>query len=220
MKSCRRISATGSGCVRLAVAVLTLVFTVLVAPVRAYAEPVEVTSWDELATELMAQDAEVVVTGEIEADSVIVIDGSPTITFREATITRASSDAGIQVSGGTAMLTGAAIVTGGSESFISVEQGASLVLVGSLSASDVKGSESFLDVSGNLRLHRGAKVSGWRSSGDGGGIHADGGTIEMTGGEIKMAYLVFAGVALVNVVLVLLVDEHRFNRDWKAAHKG
>ena len=41
----------------------------------------------------------------------------------------------------------------------------------------------------------------------------------MTGGQIQMAYLVFAGVALVNVVLVLLVDEHRFNRDWKAAHK-
>lgn len=39
-----------------------------------------------------------------------------------------------------------------------------------------------------------------------------------TGGQIKMAYLVFAGVALVNVVLVLLVNEHRFNRDWKAAH--
>ena len=170
---------------RLAVAVLALMFTVLVAPVRAYAEPVEVTSWDELATELMAQDAEVVVTGEIEADSVIVIDGSPTITFREATIERTSADAGIRVSSGTAMLTGAAIVTGGSESFVSVEQGASLVLAGSLSASDVKGSESFLDVSGNLRLHRGAKVSGWRSSGDGGGIHADGGTIEMLGGEIS-----------------------------------
>ena len=43
---------------------------------------------------------------------------------------------------------------------------------------------------------------------------------KMTGGEIKMAYLVFAGVALVNVVLVLLVDEDRFNRDWMAAHKG
>lgn len=42
----------------------------------------------------------------------------------------------------------------------------------------------------------------------------------MTGGQIKMAYLVFAGVALVNVVLVLIVNEHRFNRDWKAAHPG
>ena len=41
----------------------------------------------------------------------------------------------------------------------------------------------------------------------------------ITGGQIRMAYLVFAGVALVNVLLVLLVDEHRFNRDWKAAHK-
>ena len=185
MKSCCRNVATGSGCVRLAVAVLALMFTVLVAPVRAYAEPVEVTSWDALATELMVSDAEVVVTGDIEADSVIVIDGSPTITFREATIERTSSNAGIRVSSGTAMLTGAAIVTGGSESFVSVEQGASLVLAGSLSASDVKGSESFLDVSGDLFLHRGAKVSGWQSSGDGGGIHADGGTIEMTGGEIS-----------------------------------
>ena len=43
---------------------------------------------------------------------------------------------------------------------------------------------------------------------------------KMTGGQIRMAYLVFTGVALVNVLLVLLVDEHRFNRDWKAAHKG
>ena len=43
---------------------------------------------------------------------------------------------------------------------------------------------------------------------------------KMTGGQIKMAYLVFAGVALVNVVLVLIVNEHRFNRDWKAAHPG
>ncbi|MCI8538044.1 MAG: OFA family MFS transporter [Oscillospiraceae bacterium] len=41
-----------------------------------------------------------------------------------------------------------------------------------------------------------------------------------TGGQIRMAYLVFAGVALVNVVLVLLVDEHKYNRDWKAAHKS
>ena len=185
MKSCRRIVATGVGRMRLAVAVLAFTLAVFVAPVRAYAEPVEVTSWDALATELMVPDAEVVVTGEIEADSVIVIDGSPTITFQDATITRTSSDAGIRVSNGTAMLTGAATVTGGSESFISVEQGASLVLEGSLSASGVKGSESFLDVSGDLFLHQGAKVSGWRSSGDGGGIHADGGTIEMTGGEIS-----------------------------------
>ena len=42
----------------------------------------------------------------------------------------------------------------------------------------------------------------------------------LTGGQIRMAYLVFAGVALVNVLLVLLVDEHKYNRDWKAAHKS
>ena len=40
-----------------------------------------------------------------------------------------------------------------------------------------------------------------------------------TGGQIRMAYLVFAGVALVNVVLVLFIDEHKYNRDWKAAQK-
>lgn len=42
----------------------------------------------------------------------------------------------------------------------------------------------------------------------------------ITGGQIRMAYIVFAGVALVNVVLVLLIDEHKYNRDWKAAHKA
>ena len=42
----------------------------------------------------------------------------------------------------------------------------------------------------------------------------------ITGGQIRMAYLVFAGVALVNVLLVLLVDEHKYNKDWHAAHKA
>lgn len=41
-----------------------------------------------------------------------------------------------------------------------------------------------------------------------------------TGGQIRMAYLVFAGAALFTVVLVLFVDEHKYNRDWHAANKG
>ena len=41
----------------------------------------------------------------------------------------------------------------------------------------------------------------------------------ITGGQIRMAYLVFAGVALVNVLLVLIVDEHRYNRDFAAQKK-
>lgn len=46
------------------------------------------------------------------------------------------------------------------------------------------------------------------------------GTVQLiTGGQIRMAYLVFAGVALVNVVLVLLVNEHRYNRDFVAQNK-
>lgn len=46
------------------------------------------------------------------------------------------------------------------------------------------------------------------------------GTVQLiTGGQIRMAYLVFAGVALVNVLLVLIVNEHRYNRDFAAAHK-
>lgn len=40
----------------------------------------------------------------------------------------------------------------------------------------------------------------------------------ITGGQIRMAYLVFAGVAIVNVLLVTRVDEHKYNKDWKAAN--
>ncbi|MCI9123902.1 MAG: MFS transporter [Eubacterium sp.] len=41
----------------------------------------------------------------------------------------------------------------------------------------------------------------------------------LTGGQIRYAYIVFAGVALVNVLLVLTVDEHKYNRDYKTAQK-
>lgn len=41
----------------------------------------------------------------------------------------------------------------------------------------------------------------------------------LTGGQIRFAYLVFACVALVNVLLVLAVDEHKYNRDYKTSQK-
>ncbi len=41
----------------------------------------------------------------------------------------------------------------------------------------------------------------------------------LTGGQIRFAYLVFACVAIVNVLLVLTVDEHKYNKDWKMAQK-
>ncbi len=41
-----------------------------------------------------------------------------------------------------------------------------------------------------------------------------------TGGQIRMAYIVFAVIAIVNSLLVLTIDEHKYNRDWKAAHKA
>ncbi len=41
----------------------------------------------------------------------------------------------------------------------------------------------------------------------------------LTGGQIRFAYLVFACVAVVNVLLVLTVDEHKYNKDWKMAQK-
>ena len=50
-------------------------------------------------------------------------------------------------------------------------------------------------------------------------IKVNGVVQKITGGQIRMAYLVFAGVALVNVLLVLMVNEHKYNRDWMAAHK-
>jgi OFA family oxalate/formate antiporter-like MFS transporter len=41
----------------------------------------------------------------------------------------------------------------------------------------------------------------------------------ITGGQIRMAYLVFAAVAVVTVLLVLTIDEHKYNLDWRAAHR-
>ena len=38
-------------------------------------------------------------------------------------------------------------------------------------------------------------------------------------GDLRYAYLVFAGVAAVNTLLVLFVDEHKYNKDWHAAKK-
>ena len=43
---------------------------------------------------------------------------------------------------------------------------------------------------------------------------------KMTGGESKMAYLVYARVVLVNVVLVLIVNARRVHRARKAAYPG
>lgn len=38
-------------------------------------------------------------------------------------------------------------------------------------------------------------------------------------GNLKIAYVIFAVVALVNVALVTLVDEHKYNMDWKKVEK-
>lgn len=40
-----------------------------------------------------------------------------------------------------------------------------------------------------------------------------------TGGEVRMAYLVFAGVAFVNILLVLGVKDRKYNRDFQAEHR-
>ncbi len=39
-------------------------------------------------------------------------------------------------------------------------------------------------------------------------------------GNLSVAYMIFAGVALVNVVLVSVVNEHKYNKDWNAGLKG
>lgn len=39
-------------------------------------------------------------------------------------------------------------------------------------------------------------------------------------GNLKYAYIVFAGVAALNIVLVSFVDEHRYNKDWKVAEEN
>lgn len=39
-------------------------------------------------------------------------------------------------------------------------------------------------------------------------------------GNLKVAYIIFAVVALINVLLVTLVNEHKYNKDWQAAHNN
>ena len=51
------------------------------------------------------------------------------------------------------------------------------------------------------------KVNRWK------GIEAE----EETGKTSREG--VFAGVAAVNIILVLFVDEHRYNKDWKVVQK-
>lgn len=38
-------------------------------------------------------------------------------------------------------------------------------------------------------------------------------------GNLKMAYIIFAVVAILNVLLVTMVNEHKYNKDWQAAQK-
>lgn len=38
-------------------------------------------------------------------------------------------------------------------------------------------------------------------------------------GNLRSAYLVFAGVAIVNVILVLFIHEHKYNKDWQVTKK-
>lgn len=44
------------------------------------------------------------------------------------------------------------------------------------------------------------------------------GQILLLTGELRYAYIVLAGVALIDFVLILAVNEHAYNRDWKVAH--
>ena len=37
---------------------------------------------------------------------------------------------------------------------------------------------------------------------------------KVTGGQIRFAYLIFVFVAVINVVLVTRVNEHKYNRDY------
>ena len=37
----------------------------------------------------------------------------------------------------------------------------------------------------------------------------------VNGGNLRYTYLIFAGVSVVSALIVLLVDEHRFNKDWQ-----
>lgn len=37
----------------------------------------------------------------------------------------------------------------------------------------------------------------------------------ITGGNLRYTYIIFSGVSIVSALVVLVIDEHRFNRDWQ-----
>ena len=79
----------------------------------------------------------------------------------------------------------------------------SLVINSSISSSTGLNPYSFIIASTIENL----KVNRWK------GIKAE----EETGKTSREG--VFAGVAAVNIILVLFVDEHRYNKDWKVVQK-
>lgn len=37
----------------------------------------------------------------------------------------------------------------------------------------------------------------------------------ITGGNLRYTYIIFAGISIVSALVVLVINEHRFNRDWQ-----
>ena len=181
----------------LAFALFVFVLAVLSVPLRAYAAPVEVSTWDELeqAIESASGDTlELSVTQSVTADSAISFPTGADVIISFA------DEATISCSGGNSLFTipaGASFTIAGpvtvrniQGSFARVDAGGSFAINGAITAENASGDASFIDVAGALSMNEGGAVKGWKTSSSSGdysaiSVHGAGATFTMSGGEVS-----------------------------------
>lgn len=181
----------------LAFALFVFVLAVLSAPLRAYAAPVEVSTWDELeqAIESASGDTlELSVTQSVTADSAISFPTGADVIISFA------DEATISCSGGNSLFTipaGASFTIAGpvtvrniQGSFARVDAGGSFAINGAITAENASGNASFIDIAGTLSMNEGGAVKGWKTSSSSGdysaiNVHGAGATFTMDGGEVS-----------------------------------
>lgn len=181
----------------LAFALFVFVLAVLSAPLRAYAAPVEVSTWDELeqAIESASGDTlELSVTQSVTADSAISFPTGADVIISfadEATISCSGGNSLFTISAGASFtIAGPVTVRNIQGSFARVDAGGSFAINGAITAENASGNASFIDIAGTLSMNEGGAVKGWKTSSSSGdysaiNVHGAGATFTMNGGEVS-----------------------------------
>lgn len=181
----------------LAFALFVFVLAVLSAPLRAYAAPVEVSTWDELeqAIESASGDTlELSVTQSVTADSAISFPTGADVIISfadEATISCSGGNSLFTISAGASFtIAGPVTVRNIQGSFARVDAGGSFAINGAITAENASGNASFIDIAGTLSMNEGGAVKGWKTSSSSGdysaiSVHGAGATFTMSGGEVS-----------------------------------